>query len=191
MDKDAEQSALAFLFVVFFYRAPAGIQNVVPRLRIDLTWNELSLAILSGLVRTFYNIGFILVLTFGPTWLIAQGHSAQSASATMSVVSWVIIPAVPLGAWFAERLSRPLLTMMVSFLLAVLAVGALPIVGTSLVLLTIIGLIFGPPGGLIMALPGQAAAQQRRACRYRAMAFTWHTYRRIRSKSSSNILRIG
>ena len=30
-------------------------------------------------------------------------------------------------------------------------------------LLAVIGLIFGPPGGLIMALPGQAAAAERRA----------------------------
>jgi predicted MFS family arabinose efflux permease len=159
----AALSALAFLLIVLFYRAPSGVKLAVPRLHIDLTRHEFVLATLSGMVWTFYNMGFILVLTFGPAWLIAQGRGAKSASAIVSVVSWVIIPALPIGGWLAERLGRPLLTMAGCFLLAVLAIWALPIMGTSVLLLTIIGFIFGPPGGLIMALPGQVTVPQRRA----------------------------
>jgi hypothetical protein len=36
-------------------------------------------------------------------------------------------------------------------------------VGPSALLFALIGLIFGPPGGLIMAMPGQAVRAERRA----------------------------
>jgi predicted MFS family arabinose efflux permease len=49
------------------------------------------------------------------------------------------------------------------FGLGAVAIALLPLLGGAPVLLAAIGLIFGPPGGLIMALPGQAAPPQRRA----------------------------
>lgn len=156
-------SAVGFLLMLLFYRTPATVDKAPPRLRIDLTWQELTLAVFSGLVWTFYNMGFILIVAFGPAWLMARGQGAQSASALMSVVSWVLILAVPLGAWLAEQLQRPLLTMMGCFLFGIAAISALPAAGASLALLIFIGLTFGPPGGLIMALPGQAAPPERRA----------------------------
>ena len=159
----AALSAFSFLLVLWSYRAPATADKAPPRLRIDLTRDELALAVLSGLVWTFYNMGFILIVAFGPAWLMARGQGAQGASALMSVVSWVLIPAVPLGAWFAERLQRPLLTMVGCFLFGIAAIWTLPAAGASVALLIFIGLTFGPPGGLIMALPGQAAPPQRRA----------------------------
>lgn len=159
----AALAGLALLFVGLLYRSSPSVQNVVPRLRIDLKRHEIALVIFSGMVWTFYNVSMILVLAFGPAWLSAQGQNPQSASAMVSVVSWVIIPTVPLGAWLAERLNRPIGTMTICFVALVLAIWLLPMVGVSLKLLTIIGVIFGLPGGLIMALPGQAAAPERRA----------------------------
>jgi MFS family permease len=159
----APLSAVAFALIALVYRAPSTKKAASARLRIDLTRSELALALLSGGVWALYNMSFILVLTFGPAWLMAYGESAQRANGLVSLVSWTVTGAVPLGAWFAERLHRPLSTMLGCFLISALAICALPAAVGSVPLLIAIGLIFGPAAGLIMALPGQALPPQRRA----------------------------
>jgi MFS family permease len=164
MHLPAALSAGALVLVAACYRAPPGVlANDGGRLAFDLTRRELMLAALAGLVWTFYNVGFIVLLAFGPEFLVASGYSAQAAGAVVSTVSWIIIPALPIGAWVAERIGRGDATMAVCFLLAACAIWAFASLGPSVALLAAIGLIFGPPGGLIMALPGEAARPERRA----------------------------
>jgi len=160
----AAMSAVALLSVVAFYRSPSSRQSEqARRLRLNLTRQELLLSILAGLVWTCYNIGFIIVPAFGPAFLTAAGSNAETASAVVSTASWVIIPAVPFGAWLAERIGRPTATMIACFLLSACAITAVISVGASVALFAVIGLTFAPPGGLIMALPGEAARPQHRA----------------------------
>jgi predicted MFS family arabinose efflux permease len=164
MDLTAIISIAALLLVAAFYRSPAsGHPEPARRLRVSLSGQELSLSILAGLVWTFYNIGFIIVPAFGPAFLATAGFGAETASAIVSTASWVIIPAVPFGAWLAEQIGRPIATMIVSFVLSACAIAAVTGVGASVALFAVIGLTFGPPGGLIMALPGEAATPQHRA----------------------------
>jgi MFS family permease len=152
------------LLVAALYRSP-NFEHSEPagRLRFGLTRQELLLSILAGLVWTFYNVGFIIVPAFGPAFLTAAGSPAETASAIASTASWVIIPAVPFGAWLAERLGRPVTTTIACFLLSACAIIAVTSVGALAALFAVVGLTFGPPGGLIMALPGEAARQQHRA----------------------------
>jgi MFS family permease len=160
----AAVSAAALALVAISYRAPTPSHATEPgRFQFGLTGHELRLAMLAGLVWTFYNVGFIVVLAFGPDFLIATGHKAAAASAIVSTVSWVIIPALPIGAWLAERVGRPDVTMIACFLLATLAIWLVASLGPSIPLFVVIGLIFGPPGGLIMTLPGEAVRLERRA----------------------------
>jgi MFS family permease len=159
----AALSAIALVLVAAVYRGRHKTAAAAARLRFDLKGREFALALLAGLVWTFYNMGLILVLTFGPAWLIAAGDSAAHAGVLVSLVSWSILPALPLGAWLADRAGHPMTTMFSFFALGALAIALLPFVGGAPGLLAAIGLIFGPPGGLIMALPGQAAPPERRA----------------------------
>jgi MFS family permease len=157
-------SAAALLLVAAFYRDPDPRRaDEARRLRFSLTRQELLLSTLAGLVWTFYNIGFIIVPAFGPALLTAAGSSAETASAVVSTASWVIIPALPFGAWLSERIGRPVATMITCFLLSACAIGAVVSVNASVALFAIVGLTFGPPGGLIMALPVEAARQEHRA----------------------------
>ena len=156
-------SALALVLVAALYRSRERPAQVTARLRFDLTRRELGLAVLAGLVWTFYNMGMILVLTFGPAWLIAGGDTPAHASAVVSLVSWLILPAIPLGAFLAGRAGHPMTTMLSFFALGALAIALVPVVGGAAWLLAAIGVLFGPPGGLIMALPGQAVPPERRA----------------------------
>lgn len=160
----AALSGAAFLLIAALYQTPSnshGSPTIQPNIR--LSRRELALATLGGLVWTFYNIALIIVLAFGPDFLIAAGHGPLAASATISTVSWIIIPATPIGAWVAERIGRPDPTMIGCLLLAALAIWSLATIGPSLTLLVVIGFIFGPPAGLIMVLPSEAAPPERRA----------------------------
>lgn len=82
-------SVLALGLFAAFYRNPTpGQASEAAGLQFNLTAHEFGLATLAGLVWTFYNIGFIIVLAFGPEFLIASGHTAAAASAIVSTVSW-------------------------------------------------------------------------------------------------------
>ena len=63
--------------------------------------------VLSGCVWCLYNVAFILPLSFGPEFLVTKSITLTSAGAIVSLASWLIIPALPLGAWAAKRIGRP------------------------------------------------------------------------------------
>ena len=149
---------------VFAYRAPsADAAAPAGKFEFDLSAREFGLTTLAGLVWTFYNVGFIVMMAFGPDFIVASGWSASTANAMISTVSWVVIPALPLGAWLAERINRPYRTMIRCFLAAALAIWFVPILSPSVPLFTIIGLLLALPAGLIMALPGKSVRPERLA----------------------------
>jgi predicted MFS family arabinose efflux permease len=65
----------------------------------------------TGLIWAFYNVSFIIILAFGPDFLMAQGWHTEAASAMVSTTSWMLILGVPLGAWLADRIRHPDLTI--------------------------------------------------------------------------------
>ena len=154
---------VAALMVAVFYRPPDGLTQQSGPFHIDLTARELSLSTIAGFVWTFYNVSFVVLLAFGPAYLIASGWGAEPANSVVSIVSWVNIMALPVTAWIAERLARPNMTMIVCFSAAALAIWFVPLSSPSVSEFILIGIIFAPPGGLVMALPGEAARQHRRA----------------------------
>jgi MFS family permease len=82
-------AAGALVLIAVVYPAPAEGAPAVARLRFNLTRHELALSVLSGLVWSFYNMGLILVLAFGPAWLVADGDTPAHASSVVSLVSWL------------------------------------------------------------------------------------------------------
>ena len=157
-------SGMGLILTIFAYREPP-VASAAPagRFEFDLTARELGLTTLAGLVWTFYNVGFIVVMAFGPDFIVASGWSAATANAMISTISWVVIPALPLGAWLVERIGRPYRTMIRCFLASALAIWFVPIVSPSLPLFTLIGLLLALPAGLIMALPGKSVRPERLA----------------------------
>jgi hypothetical protein len=61
----------------------------------------------TGVIWAFYNVSFIIILAFGPDFLMAQGCHTEAASAMVSTTSWMLILGVPLGAWLADLDDRP------------------------------------------------------------------------------------
>jgi MFS family permease len=157
-------SGMGLLLTIFAYQEPAAASAApAGKFEFDLTAREFGLTTLAGLVWTFYNVGFIVVMAFGPDFIVASGWSAATANAMISTISWVVIPALPLGAWLVERIGRPYRTMIRCFLAAALAIWFVPIMSPSLPLFTLIGLLLALPAGLIMALPGKSVRPERLA----------------------------
>jgi MFS family permease len=160
----AVMSAIALALIAAFYHPPStSPAATTARLQFGLTGRETALATGAGLVWALYNAAFIIVLAFGPAFVMAFGASAEAASARVSIASWIIIPTVPLAAWLAERFGRADPTMHSGFLLAVVATVAIAAGHPSIFLFALVGLFSGVPPGSIMALPAQAVRPQHRA----------------------------
>ena len=111
----ATVSGVAVVMVAAYYREPHSLADPSGPFHIDLTRREFSLATIAGLVWTSYNVAFVVLLAFGPPYLIASGWGTEAANAIVSIVSWVIIPALPVTACIAERIGRPNATMIACF----------------------------------------------------------------------------
>lgn len=124
---------------------------------------ELPPLLVSAGIWALFNACLVVVLGFAPAFLASAGMSMAEASAAASLVGWVIIPALPAGAWLAARIDRPDLTIHASFAAVALAILLLAGETAPLLMLLALGMAFGPPGGLLMALPAQTLRPENRA----------------------------
>ena len=159
--------AIAFFLVFSIYsNSPDTSETTkgsfVPT-KAKLTNHEIWGVFLSGCVWCLYNIAFILPLSFGPEYLVTKGIALTSAGSTVSLASWLIIPALPMGAWIAERIGRPDLIIIATFVAAASLIWMIPISNFYIIIFAALGLVFGPAGGLIMALPSQVLSKENRA----------------------------
>jgi MFS family permease len=159
--------AIALLLIATIYTSPPKSIEIAKvskeSLEGKLTRYELWGVVLSGFIWCLYNVALILPLSFGPEFLVTKGLTLSSAGAIVSLTSWLIIPALPLGAWIAERIDRPISTMVVTFIAIAILIGMIPITSSYIVIFAMLGIVFAPAGGLIMALPGQVLKKENRA----------------------------
>ena len=156
-------SLAALVLMAVFYRAPSGLAAAPVSLRFALSRPEWLLAVLSGLIWAFYNVGYIQLLTFGPSFLTSRGMPVGEAGPVVSLATWVALVSVPLGGFLAERFGRPTAVMALCFLAVAGAIAALPFGLAPAPGLALIGLLFGPPAGLIMKLPTEVLRPRNRA----------------------------
>jgi MFS family permease len=159
--------AIALLMIATIYTNPSESVEIAKGpnqpSKGKLTSYELWGVVLSGCIWCLYNVALILPLSFGPEFLVSRGIALTSAGAIVSLTSWLIIPALPLGAWFAERIGRPVSTMAVTFVAIAILIWMIPVTSFYVIIFAAIGIIFGPAGGLIMALPAQVLKKENRA----------------------------
>ena len=159
--------ALSLILIAFYYADAPTIESQVELggepVKAGLSSFELRGVIFSGLVWCLYNIALILPLNFGVDFLISRGESMASSGTIVSLISWLIIPAIPIGAWIAERIGRPVTTMIASFIAIAVLIAVIPFTSSYLVVFIAIGIVFGPAAGLIMALPSKVLRAENRA----------------------------
>jgi predicted MFS family arabinose efflux permease len=160
--------ALACLVLVaVVYRDPPGAHGESSAtFRIAMTGREWLLASLAGLIWCTYNVGYIILISFLPELFTTRAYSLAEASRIVSLLGWLLIPALPLAGHLAERIARPNLLMAAGFGAVALAAAALPFVTTPAAMLALVSfaaLAVGLPAGLIMALPSEALRPENRA----------------------------
>ncbi len=157
--------AVAMLCLLLVWRVypPVGPAPTAPgALRLSLPRSELVMSLLAGLVWALYNASLVAILTFGPTFLVAGGANPVAAQATVSSVSWLILPTLAIAGWVASRFDWPNAILAGGLAITAGLIFLLPLSGGSLMLFAAIGFLFGLPGPVIMTLPVEAVAPERR-----------------------------
>ena len=91
----------------------------------------------------------------------------------MTVITWVVVPAIPLMGAISERIGRPWLVMLISFGVSAVAILAVPFLELPAPLFAITAVAFAMAAGNIMALPGALLRPESRAVGT-GIFFTWY-----------------
>jgi predicted MFS family arabinose efflux permease len=171
----AAAAAVVLALIVAVYRAPPAVgppppSNGSAHLRLSL--REFGLASLAGGVWMLFNVGYILVVSFGPAFLVSTGLSQRDAGFLTSLASWIMIFTIPLGGVLIDRMGYPTTLMIASFAAFGLGTMLLPTT-SSPALMTFIGAVAGLPAGAIMVLPGEVVGPQTRAAGM-GVFYTWY-----------------
>jgi predicted MFS family arabinose efflux permease len=179
MHLSAFVSVVAMFLIVFAYRDPPHAPApAMARFRLDLNRREWLLVGIAAAIWGFYNVAYIVLISFTPELFTARGYALVDASWIVSLIGWVLIPSIPFAGYVVERFGRPNLFMAGGFSIAALAALAMPFVDSPLIAFGVIALAIGAPAGMIMALPAQALRAESRAvgmgffftCYYAALA---------------------
>ncbi|MEL6208659.1 MAG: MFS transporter [Pseudomonadota bacterium] len=119
--------------------------------------------VLAGAIWGLYNGALAMVFGFAPSLLVEQGWSLKAASASTSVVLWLVAISVPLGGVLADRLGRRDTVMVIGFLGFGLCLCLVPGAQNILPLFVLLGLFGGLSAGPMMSLPAQVLAPGNRA----------------------------
>lgn len=165
----------AFLLVALIYREPAisSAQAVKPQPASRLTRQELTFASLSGAVWTFYNVAYIIVVSFAPLLLADRGLAAANAAVISSAATWPLVISIPLGGVMADRTGRGQAIMQGCFLAMAVCIPFMLMAPSPLIMLAIIGLVVGPAAGIIMALPARVLRPEARSLGM-GVYYTWY-----------------
>ena len=156
--------AVGSLAVLALYRPPGTASssgNAPPTM--GLNRQEWYLILFAGLAWGIFNVGYVIYLTFAPLVLEAQGQTAITAAAIISVGSWIMIFSGAACGQIVDRTGKPNIVLTVCMFAAIAAMLLLAVEGRGLAASLLIGLIGIAPAGVIMALSGEAMRPDRRA----------------------------
>jgi predicted MFS family arabinose efflux permease len=142
---------------------PAGF-GVSPR--------EFGFVSLAGIVWALFNVGYIILISFGPSLLIAQGISVKDAGIAISLASWTVIPTIALGGVLVDRLGHATTLMVTSLALLALSITLMPST-SSFALIAFIGAVGGLPCGAMLMLPTEVLSPESRGPGM-GIFYTWY-----------------
>jgi MFS family permease len=148
--------------LMLLYRPPpvSGTGAAAP-MRLDR--QTVAAVMIAGAIWGLFNVGFAMILSFGPSLLVERGWTVAAAGSVISLALWTSAVSVPLGGFLADRTGRPL-TLLVGGSLALALLLALLTRSSAVIAIVIaLGLVSGQPAGPIMSLPARVLAPQTRA----------------------------
>jgi MFS family permease len=148
--------------LITVYRPPkASAAESTRAARLDK--RALVAAMAAGLIWGLFNVGFGMILSFGPSLLVERGWTIAGAGSVVSIVLWLSVLSVALGGFVADRLKQPQTILVAGSIL--FAGLMLPLAHTSIIIPAVIaiGLVSGLPAGPIMSLPARVLQPATRA----------------------------
>jgi MFS family permease len=124
---------------------------------------EIVLVGFAGLIWTFVNAGWVVIVSFSPDYLRSQGMESAQAAVVTSLATWVGIIGVPLGGYLASKWRRPNTIVIASIMIGGLAILAIPHTSAYVLCFSTIGLILFLPAGIMAALPIEVLRPETRA----------------------------
>jgi MFS family permease len=161
----AVAAALVLLLIAAIYRAPTTTDNAPPpkaRSGFGMSPREFGLVSLAGVVWALFNVGYIILISFAPSLLIAQGISVKGAGIATSLASWTIVPTIALGGMLVDRLGHATALMITSFAMIGLSIMLMPST-SSFALIAFIGAVAGLPCGAMLVLPAEVLSPESRS----------------------------
>lgn len=152
----------ALVLVAAVYRAPGEARAGETRLRWRMQRRDLALAVVAGLVWTFYNAAYIIAVGFAPALLAQRGFEVGNAALLASFATWGLVLTVPLGGLLADRTGRGHAIMLAGTLAMALAMPFLLAAPSPGAALALFGLLAGPAGGIIASLPARHLSPEAR-----------------------------
>lgn len=134
--------ALALVLMATFYHRPPGLRADTPEAPQRLGWQDIKIACLAGIIWMFLNGAYLVMLSFGPSLLIERGMQIAQASAVVSLMSWAIIFAIPLGGYLATHYRIPNAVMVGGLAVSIVFGAALPFAPNPLLFFTLFGFAF-------------------------------------------------
>ena len=138
-------------------RSGAGV------LRLGMSPLVIAAVVVAGMVWMLANAGYIILLGLAPSYFAEHGMSLATAGWVLSLASFGTIPVGPVGGWLGSRTGRPMLITAVSYLLVAPLFLLVPGTSHPALLLLLVGVIFGLPAGLIVAMPARVLRPDQRA----------------------------
>jgi MFS family permease len=152
----------AGIALIMVYRPPkTSVAGRPSAARLDKS--AILAAAVAGLIWGLFNVGFAMILSFGPSLLVERGWTIAGAGSVVSIVLWLSVLSVALGGFVADRLTQPQTILVAG---SILFAGLMLLrAHTSIIVPTVIaiGLISGLPAGPIMSLPARVLQPATRA----------------------------
>jgi MFS family permease len=159
----AALAAVAFVLLALLYRDAPGVATSRAALRFvpHLPARGWALVLTVGVAWMLFNVGFIVLVGFGPGVLVSHGATLAQAGSLVSLAVWVSAISVPLGGAVVDRWLRQDHAIVAGCLLTALAIAATPLVPAPLVWLLVAGVVVGlPPGAIVALVPRSVRPEQ-------------------------------
>ena len=117
----------------------------------------------AGSIWGLYNIGFVMVFSFGPSMLVEHGFSITEAGSAISIVLWLSAISIPLGGVLADRTGRHEAIMAACFLLTAMLLIVARRTEVIIPILVALGMLSGLAAGPILSLPARVLEPDTRA----------------------------
>ena len=153
--------AIGIVLIMFYCEPPARMAQAPSAGRLDR--NALLAAIAAGLIWGLFNVGFAMILSFGPSLFVERGWTITGAGSILSIVLWLSVLSIALGGFAADRLKRPQTILVTGTILFAGLMILLPHASLVLPCVVAIGLISGLPAGPMMSLPARVLQPATRA----------------------------